>query len=121
MPPVILVVEDEPILRQLTAEALEQVAAGVIDCANADEALAILKQTPGISLVVTDINMPGSLDGLALAREIWAHWPTIAVVLTSGQAAALLGGLPINGRFLQKPWLVDELLQTAEDLLRNCE
>ncbi|MFJ4156866.1 response regulator [Pseudomonas sp. NPDC089752] len=111
----ILVVEDDELLGALTAESLSSLYADqVLRCANADEALALLRAGPGVSLVFTDIHMPGDLDGLGLAREIWRTWPDIPVLLTSGDAVVPLETLPHNGSFLAKPWTLDELTRRID-------
>lgn len=70
MSPTVLVVEDDETLRSLTADAISLLGAIVVECASGDEALSELEKSPSIALVVTDICMPGSLDGLELAKVI---------------------------------------------------
>ncbi|MEW7377680.1 response regulator [Pseudomonas putida] len=110
MPKTILIVEDDDLLRDLTAESLSSLYAVTIEpCANADEALDRLSRDNAPSLVVTDIHMPGSMDGLGLAREIWRRWPTLPVTLTSGEAVIDTGLLPARTAFLPKPWQISDL------------
>lgn len=81
VPQSILIVEDDDLLRDLTAESLSSVyAVNIVVCANADEALHRLSHDETPTLVVTDIHMPGHLDGLALAQEIWRKWPSLPVI-----------------------------------------
>ena len=75
--PVILIVEDEFLLRLDSAETIEHAGFEVIQAANADEAIAILRTRPDIHVVFTDIQMPGSMDGLKLARFVRDRWPPI--------------------------------------------
>ena len=82
--PVILIVEDEFLLRMDSAEVIENAGFEVIQAANADEAIAILTARPDIHVVFTDIQMPGSMDGLKLARFVRNRWPPIKIVATSG-------------------------------------
>jgi two-component system, response regulator PdtaR len=82
--PVILIVEDEFLLRVDSAEVIESAGFEVIQAANADEAIAILTARPDIHVVFTDIQMPGSMDGLKLARYVRNRWPPIKFVATSG-------------------------------------
>jgi two-component system, response regulator PdtaR len=82
--PVILIVEDEFLLRMDSAELIENAGFEVIQAGNADEAIEILKARPGIHVVFTDIQMPGSMDGLKLARFVRNRWPPIKIVATSG-------------------------------------
>lgn len=100
----VLVVEDDETLRTLMAEAIAVLGLGVIDCANADDALALLESTAVIALVVTDINMPGSMNGVELATIIWQRWPGLPVIVTSGNERAQIDQLPPHMSFLAKPW-----------------
>ena len=82
--PVILIAEDEFLLRMdFPAQMIESAGFEVIQAANADEAIAILKARPDIHVVFTDIQMPGSMDGLNLARFVRDRWPPIKIVATS--------------------------------------
>ncbi|WP_205574430.1 response regulator transcription factor [Pseudomonas putida] len=97
----ILVVEDDNTLRELTADGLASLPDVVVtSCANADEAIYLLNKGFKASLVFTDIHMPGTLDGLDLAREIWKRWPHLPVVLTSGDAVIAIDTLPANAGFM---------------------
>ena len=118
MPSHILLVEDDELLRELTAESLSSLYAfQITSCANADEALALLCDGLAVALVFTDIHMPGDLDGLELAHEIWRKWPSVPVLLTSGDAVVKLGSLPRNAAFLSKPWTYDQLVEEIKVLL----
>jgi two-component system, response regulator PdtaR len=83
--PVILIVEDQFLLRLDSAELIENAGFEVIQAGNADEAIAILKARPGIQIVFTDIQMPGSMDGLKLAQFVRDRWPPIKIVAKSGR------------------------------------
>ncbi|WP_405124431.1 response regulator [Pseudomonas alloputida] len=110
MPKSILIVEDDDLLRDLTAEGLSSLyAVNIVACANADEALDHLSHYKTPTLVVTDIHMPGHLDGIALAQEIWRRWPTLPVILTSGDVVIDASQLPIHHTFLPKPWGIPDL------------
>ena len=85
---VILIVEDEFLLRLDSAETIENAGFEVIQAANADEAIAILTARPDIHVVFTDIQMPGSMDGLKLARFVRDRWPPIKIIATSGHVVA---------------------------------
>jgi CheY-like chemotaxis protein len=84
-PPLVLVVEDEFLVRMNALSLLEEAGFGVLEAASADEAIALLEARKDIRIVFTDINMPGSMDGLRLAHAIRNRWPPIELVLTSGQ------------------------------------
>jgi CheY-like chemotaxis protein len=102
--PVVLIVEDEFLLRM---DAVDMIAAGgfeAIEAANADEAIEILEARRDIAVVFTDIQMPGSMDGLKLARAVRGRWPPIKIVATSGQIDVKPADLPEGGQFLPKPY-----------------
>ncbi|MCE0877417.1 response regulator, partial [Pseudomonas monteilii] len=94
MPKTILIVEDDDLLRDLTAESLSSLyAVAMTCCANADEALHYLCNKEVPSLVMTDIHMPGSMDGLGLAHEIWRRWLRIPRHPAT-QSALIWPGIP---------------------------
>jgi CheY-like chemotaxis protein len=102
--PVVLIVEDEFLLRM---EAVDMIAAAgfeAIEAANADAAIEILEARRDIAVVFTDIQMPGSMDGLKLARAVRGRWPPIKIVATSGHVHVAETDLPEGGRFLPKPY-----------------
>jgi CheY-like chemotaxis protein len=101
---VVLIVEDEFLLR---IDAVDIVAAAgfeVLEAGNADEAIEILEAHPDVTVVFTDIQMPGSMDGLKLAQAIRGRWPPIKIVATSGHPDVGEPDLPEGGRFLPKPY-----------------
>ena len=109
----ILIVEDDDLLKALTAESLSSLyAITILSCANADEALhrPCCEKT---TLSITDIHMQGPMNGLGLAQEIWRRWPTLLVILTSGDAVIATGLLPARTAFLAK------LLQMSDLAFRN--
>ena len=114
--PVILIVEDEFLLRMDSVEILEDGGFEVLPAANADEAIAILSARSDIHLVFTDIQMPGSMDGLKLARFVRDRWPPIKIVATSGHVRASEEDLPAGSVFLSKPYRGAELIATLRDL-----
>jgi CheY-like chemotaxis protein len=102
--PVILVVEDDYLLRMHAADIISDAGFEVIEAANADEAIAILESRDDVAVVFTDIQMPGSMDGLKLARAVRGRWPPIKIITTSGQCLVEDIDLPQGGRFLPKPY-----------------
>jgi CheY-like chemotaxis protein len=114
--PVVLIVEDEFLLRMDSAAALEEVGLEVVQAANADEAIAILGMRSDIGVVFTDIQMPGSMDGLKLARFVRDRWPPIKIVATSGLVAIGDGDLPEGGLFISKPYSAAEIAATLRSL-----
>jgi DNA-binding NtrC family response regulator len=109
MSPTVLVVEDDEILRSMTGDAISLLGISVIGCASADDALSRLEGSSSIVLVMTDICMPGSMDGLELAQVIWSRWPLLPVILTSGDRSIPDGMIPPHSFFLRKPWTLDAL------------
>ena len=113
----ILIVEDEFLLRLDSAETIEHAGFEVIQAANADEAIAILTARPDIHVVFTDIQMPGSMDGLKLARAVRGRWPPIKIVATSGHVHVRDTDLPEGGRFLPKPYSPREVTGVLRELI----
>ncbi|MGV8840792.1 MAG: response regulator [Bauldia sp.] len=101
--PSILIVEDDVLLRLVTAEDLRAAGYGVIEASNADEAMTILDSGVAIDLVLTDIRMPGSMDGLALAAFVRQRWPDLKIMVASGERPAQ-AALAAADAFLPKPY-----------------
>src|SRR3954463_15366963 len=102
--PVVLIVEDEFLLRMNAVDMIRAAGFEVVEAANADEAIEILETRRDITVVFTDIQMPGSMDGLKLARAVRGRWPPIKIVATSGRVNIAESDLPEGGRFLPKPY-----------------
>lgn len=117
MPPIVLVVEDDEILRSLTVEAITLLGLCVIDCASADDALPMLEDSVSIALVITDIYMPGKTNGLQLANIIWSRWPRLPVIVTSGKKSVPDSLLPAHSMFMRKPWSLDALHRAVRTYL----
>ena len=111
--PVVLVVEDEPLLRMLAVEVVEEAGFIAIEARDADEAVVLLESRTDITLLFTDIDMPGSMDGLKLAHAVRDRWPPIKILVVSGKQRLQTSDLPSNSCFVGKPYrtsaLVDEL------------
>ena len=106
---VVVVVEDDPLVRMVAADTVQDAGFETIEAADADSAIVILESRKDIRIVVTDIQMPGSMDGLRLARAIRDRWPPIEVILTSGVIKLQERDLPERGVFLPKPYLPEDL------------
>ena len=113
---VVLVVEDDFLIRISAVEMIEEAEFDVVEAANADEAMEILEARLDITVVFTDIQMPGSMDGLKLAAAVRGKWPPIKVVATSGIVNARKVDLPEGGRFLPKPYSSAEIVGTLREL-----
>jgi two-component system, response regulator PdtaR len=114
--PVILIVEDEFLLRIDSAEMIESAGFEVIQAADADEAIAILAARSDVQVVFTDIQMPGSMDGLKLARFVRNRWPPIKIVATSGFVRIEADDLPAGSVFLPKPYRGAEVVAALREL-----
>jgi two-component system, response regulator PdtaR len=101
--PVVLVVEDEILIRELVAEELEEAGYSVVVANNADQAIAILEARQDIHLVFTDIDMPGSMGGLKLAAAVRDRWPPVHIIITSGKSRPR--EIPVNALFIPKPYV----------------
>jgi CheY-like chemotaxis protein len=109
VPAVVLVVEDEMLLRMRAVDIVEDAGYISVEAVDADEGLAILESRSDIALLFTDIQMPGSMDGLALARSVHDRWPPIKIILVSGQVKPTSLDIPPDSRFFGKP-LEDEAM-----------
>ena len=117
--PTILVVEDEALIRLHAAIMLEDDGFDVVEAENADAALKLLETRDDVRLLFTDIRMPGSCDGMDLARKVHARWPHILLVITSGHARPTQAEIPDHGRFVGKPYREKDLLDEVRDLMRR--
>jgi CheY-like chemotaxis protein len=99
----VLVVEDEILIRELVSEELEEAGFTVITAKDADHAINILEARQDIHLVFTDIDMPGSMDGLRLAAAVRDRWPPVHVIITTGKVRPL--EIPANALFIPKPYV----------------
>lgn len=106
----VVLVEDEPLVRMLAVETLEDEGYQVLEARDADEALALIRSRSGVGVLFTDVNMPGPLDGLELAELVHDRWPDIKLVLTSGRP--LDRDIPDDGAFLRKPYSLREMART---------
>lgn len=115
--PVVLVVEDETLLRWHAAAMIEEAGFDVIEAANAAEAISLLEARTDIRVIFTDIQMPGSIDGLRLAHLVRNRWPPIRIIATSGQLRLRDDELPQGGLFLPKPYTLAEITGTLHEIL----
>jgi two-component system, response regulator PdtaR len=117
--PLILVVEDEELLRLFAADLLEEHGFRVVEARNAAAALKVLEARDDVRLLFTDIQMPGTLDGMDLAREVHQRWPRVLLVITSGQKKPTEEEMPDHGRFVAKPYRAEELLGQVDDMIHK--
>ena len=103
VPAVVLVVEDEMLLRMRAVDMVEDAGYTSVEAVDADQAVAILESRSDIALLFTDIQMPGSMDGLGLAHSVHDRWPPIKIILVSGQLKLANIDIPVGSRFFGKP------------------
>ncbi len=103
IPAVVLVVEDEMLLRMRAVDMVEDAGYTSVEAVDADQAVAILESRSDIALLFTDIQMPGSMDGLGLAHSVHDRWPPIKIILVSGQLKLANIDIPVGSRFFGKP------------------
>jgi CheY-like chemotaxis protein len=115
--PVVLIVEDEFLLRMDAADAIAAAGFEVVEAANADEAIEVLESRTDITVVFTDIQMPGSMDGLKLAQAVRGRWPPIKIIATSGRLHLDESDLPEGGRFLPKPYSPSQVTGALRELI----
>jgi CheY-like chemotaxis protein len=116
---VVLVVEDETLVR---LDIVEQIAAAgfeVLQASNADEAIAILEANSSIRVVFTDVDMPGSMDGIKLAHAVRGRWPPIKIVVASGHFKVRDEDLPDGGVFFNKPYNPSDIVRTLWQLAQG--
>jgi two-component system, response regulator PdtaR len=101
--PTVLLVEDEPLVRATQVDILQEAGFWVLEAQDADEAFEILKRRVGVKVVLTDVDMPGSLDGFEFSRLVAQGWPEVGVLVISGKAFPEEGDLPPSAVFLSKP------------------
>jgi two-component sensor histidine kinase/CheY-like chemotaxis protein len=119
VPRAVLVVEDEMMLRMRAVDMVEDAGFTPVEAINADDALAILESRTDIKLLFTDIQMPGSIDGLKLAYAVHQRWPLIKIILVSGQLKLTDDDKPADSRFFGKPLDVKQMIAEMQDMIGN--
>jgi CheY-like chemotaxis protein len=114
--PVVLVVEDEPLMRMHAVDLVEEAGFAAIEASNADKAIAILESREDVRIVFTDIDMPGSMDGVRLAKAIRGRWPPIELILTSGHFRVRDHDIPERGLFFPKPYKAGQIINALQAL-----
>src|ERR1700693_5421131 len=115
----VLVVEDEMMLRMRAVDMVEDAGFTPVEAINADDALTILESRSDIELLFTDIQMPGSMDGLKLAHAVHERWPLIKIILVSGQLKLTDDDKPADSRFFGKPLDVKQMIAELQDMIGN--
>lgn len=115
--PVILTVEDEGLISLHLEEILRENGYAVIATANADQAIAVLESRDDVRMIITDVNMPGSMDGLRLAAAVKDRWPPIKIIITTGKGRPDRNQMPSNSIFVPKPYDAETISATVARLL----
>jgi CheY-like chemotaxis protein len=110
----VLVVEDEFLIRSSTIEDLKREGFEVLEASNAAEAIATLETRQDIHLLFTDVDMPGSMDGLKLAAFVRDRWPPVEIIVTSGKTAS--PDVPERAVFIPKPYRTPHVVKTIRSL-----
>jgi two-component sensor histidine kinase/DNA-binding response OmpR family regulator len=113
----VLVVEDEMVLRLRAVDIVEDAGFTAVEAVNADQALAILESRSDIALLFSDIQMPGSMDGLKLAHAVHERWPAIKIILVSGQVKLSDSDKPANSRFFGKPLEMKQMIAELQEMV----
>ena len=113
----VLVVEDEMFTRMDVVEILRAAGFDIVEATNADEAIQMLELNSDIRLVFTDIDMPGSMNGLKLAAAVRERWPPVRIIATSGHFNVQPGDLPADARFISKPYQPAQIISAFRELL----
>jgi CheY-like chemotaxis protein len=115
--PTILIVEDEILISEYLGDLLRDAGYEVVSASNADEAIAIVESRSNIRLVITDINMPGSMDGLRLAHAVRGRWPPIKIIIATGRRRPADDQVPRGSLFLSKPYDPSAVISAVRHLL----
>ena len=113
----VLIVEDEMVLRMRAVDIVEDAGFTAVQAVNADEALSILESRSDIALLFSDIQMPGSMDGLKLAHAVHDRWPSIKIILVSGQVRLSDTDKPIDSRFFGKPIEAKQMITELQEMV----
>ncbi len=118
--PVVLLVEDELLVRMAAAEDLQDAGFHVLEAANADVALAVLETcSHDVQVLFTDIDMPGSMNGLDLAESVQQRWPHISLLISSAYHRLHPEKIPDDGRFVPKPYSSEEVVKHIRELVTS--
>lgn len=113
----ILVVEDEPLVSMALADDLETEGFGVLETANAAAAIKLLESRDDIRLIITDVDMPGTMDGLMLAAAVAKRWPPIRIIVVSGHRNVEITDIPDGSVFYSKPYRPADIIDSMNEML----
>ena len=115
----ILVVEDDALIRMGAVDLLTSAGFLAIEARNADEAMRVLESRSDIPLVFTDVNMPGTMDGIKLSHYIRDRWPPVKLLIVSGEQVVEESRLPVGAQFFRKPYFEDSIIDAVRKLLAS--
>ena len=115
--PTILIVEDDQLLKMLTTDIVQDAGFATLEASNADEAIAILATRPDIAMLLTDVSMPGTMNGLKLAHVVRARWPHIKIIVVTARGDIAVSDLPAGGRIFNKPYRSDVMISAIRSLI----
>jgi DNA-binding NtrC family response regulator len=117
-PIIVLVVEDELLVRMSAVDLVEEAGFVALEAANADDAMAVIEgHDTDIHIIFTDIDMPGSMDGLGLARTVRDRWPLMRIIVASGHRTPAQADLPSGAAFFAKPYDYDKVSETMRRMV----
>ncbi|MGC1333105.1 response regulator [Pseudomonas sp.] len=118
--PLVVVVEDELIIREFVCEILKEEGYETVEFETADAAVPFLEQrAPEVGLLLTDILMPGHINGADLSNLVHRRWPQVPILIMSGHETPESSGVMCDVAFLRKPWTIGQMLQGVEDALQQ--
>lgn len=115
--PLVLIVEDETLVRLVAASMLQDAGFDTLEADSADHALRVLERRPDVRVLFSDVQLPGSMDGLHLAAAVHDRWPLIKLLLTSGGVDVRTDEIPDDGRFLSKPYNASQVVGAVRAIL----
>jgi CheY-like chemotaxis protein len=113
----VLIVEDDALIRLLAVDIVEEAGYIALEASDADEAVVILEARSDIAVLFTDINMPGSMDGLKLAHAVRNRWPPVKIIMVSGQVRLSPSDLPSDAQFYPKPYEASHMVTQLRALI----
>ena len=117
--PAVLVVEDEPLIRMEAVDMIEDAGFKVYEAGSSDVAIELMEKHDDIGILFTDIDMPGSMDGLKLATYVKDRWPPVAIIIASGKVDFTVMKVPKGSTFFPKPYPTDKIVKALGDIAQK--
>ncbi|MBA97090.1 MAG: response regulator [Sulfitobacter sp.] len=114
--PAVLIVEDEPLIRMEAVDMIMDAGFKTYEAGSADKAIAMMELHDDIGILFTDIDMPGTMDGLKLAAYVRNRWPPVAIIIASGVVELERTSLPEGSAFFPKPYATSQITKTLHDI-----